>query len=139
MHVLALKEKTLANPSKQDALDEMLNICALSPTPKALEKLYGCKCLPVKLASGEIRWMDRSGDFAIVDRREYGELFKDRINVLDFSLEEVHNLNPFLSGLGLAERYMSQSVWETTTTPSDGTIRERLTNDLRKKAYAIFR
>lgn len=119
-------------------MQEMLNICAFNPIPKSLEELSACKCLPVKLRSGAIDWQDRSGQFAIIDRREYGELFSGRVNFLDFTLEEVHSLRSLLVGLGLEDRYTSKTVQETTTVRG-GLASERLSKDLRRKAYAICR
>lgn len=138
MHVLALIEKTSENPNKRDIIQEMLNICAFDLTPQTLEDLSECKCLPVKRPSGELRWQNKSGAFAIVDRREYGEIFAGKVNFLDFSLEEVHSLNSLLVGLGLEGRYTSKAVREITTVQG-GSLNQRLTTDLRKKAYAICR
>lgn len=137
-HILALRSKTLANPKKEEVMLEMLNICAYNPKPEALEELCDCKCLPITLADGVTDWVDRSAMFSIVDRREYDELFRGKLKVLAFSLEEVHPLESFLHGLGLADRYMSQAVQEETKTP-DGLMHRRLTDDLRNKAYAICR
>ena len=138
MHIHSLKQKALENPDKGEIMQEMLNICAFKPKPKSLEELSACKCLPVKLRSGTIDWQDRSGEFAIIDRREYGELFSGRVNFLDLSLEEVHSLRSLLVGLGLEDRYTSKAVKETTAVQG-GLVNERLTNDLRRKAYAICR
>ena len=138
MHVEALKRKASNDPDKRDIFQAVLNICAFNPTPETLEKLSDCKCLPVKLKSGIRQWCDRSGRFAIVDRREYERSFAGKIDVLDFSMEETHAIKPFLLGLGLEERYMSKAVKEETKA-LDGSIDQRLTQDLRKKAYAICR
>ncbi|KAF2499755.1 hypothetical protein BU16DRAFT_504059 [Lophium mytilinum] len=138
MHISALKEKASTNPDKYSIFREILNICAFDIPFKALESLRNCKCLPVKLSSGTTEWSDCSKDFAIVNRRDYSQTFAGRINVLDFSLEEVHSLKPFLSGLGLEERFLSRAVREETTVQG-GSKDERLTADLRKKSYAICR
>jgi len=138
MHILYLKEKAVENPNKGEIVQEMLNICAFKPAPELLEELSACKCLPVKLLSGSIDWQDRSGEFAIIDRREYGELFTGKVNLLEFSLEEVHSLTSFLVGLGLKGQYTSELADETTTVRG-GLVSERLTSNLRKRAYAICR
>ncbi|KAF2808268.1 uncharacterized protein BDZ99DRAFT_50741 [Mytilinidion resinicola] len=137
MHILALMQKAVV-PDKRSIMQEMLNICAFDVTPQAVEKLSDCKCLPVKLPSGEIQWLHRSGTFAIVDRRDYGQIFTGRIKVLDFSLEEVHSLRPLLFTLGLGGQYLSKAVREETTVEG-GSIDEHLTEDLRRKSYAICR
>ncbi|KAH8800361.1 hypothetical protein F5884DRAFT_891279 [Xylogone sp. PMI_703] len=134
MHILALMQKATV-PDKRSIMQEMLNICAFDVTPQAVEKLCNCKFLPVKLPSKEIQWLDRSGTFAIVDRRDYGQVFTGRIRVLDFSLEEVHSLKPLLFALGLGEKYLSRAVREETTVEG-GLINEHLTADLRGKYAA---
>ncbi|KAF2188895.1 hypothetical protein K469DRAFT_748131 [Zopfia rhizophila CBS 207.26] len=138
MHIISLKQKALENPDRQQIFQEMLNICALKPTAEALKGLSGCNCLPVTLTSRQKKWVDHSSDFAIVDRREYAEIFDGKISMLDFSLEEVHSLRPFLLGLGLKDRYMSNAIREETAV-CNGLLSQDLTNDLRRKAYAIFR
>ena len=82
--------------------------------------------------------MDCRGEFAIIDRREYGKLFSGRINTLDFSLEDVHSFELFLRGLGLRKNYLSNSV-NLMTDATGSSIDEQLTADLRRKAYAICR
>lgn len=138
LHISALEDKIAKGSSKGEVVLEMLNICAYSPEPKALEGLRDCKCFPVMYANGTTAWLDRSGIFSIVDRRDYGELFAGQLTLLDLSLEDVHSLKYFLHGLGLADRYMSAAVQEQTQTP-DGRLHKRLTTNLRNKAYAISR
>jgi hypothetical protein len=138
MHIVSLKQKAEDEPNKATIFQEMLNICALNPTSEVLRTLEGCKCLPVKTQSGATVWYACSTDFAIVDRREYGAMFDGKIRILDFSLEEVHSLRPFLLALGLEERHLSIAVKENTTA-QDNDLHARLTRDLRKKAYAIYR
>jgi hypothetical protein len=116
----------------------MLNICALNPTSEMLRTLKNCKCLLFKLLSGATVWYDYSTDFAIVDRREYRVMFDGKIRLLDFSLEEVHSLEPFLLAVDLGTRYLSIAVKESTTAQGNE-LHPGLTSDLRSKAYAIYR
>jgi hypothetical protein len=105
MHILSLLRKAAENPDRLQIIQEMVNICAFNPTPEALEELSKCKCLPVKLSSDAIQWLDKFGEFAIVDHREYGDMFAVKVSFLDFSLE-VHSLNPLLAGLELTTIYI---------------------------------
>ena len=138
MHVVALEQKASEHPDRREIMQEMMNISAFSPTSEAVKDLSDTKCLPVKLPSGEIHWLSKRGSFAIIDRREYGEAFAGRINILDFSLEEVHSIRPFLLALGLEKRYMSRAVTEHTTVQG-GSFSQCHSDDLRNKAYAICR
>lgn len=138
MHIRALQQRVMENANREDIIREMMNICALGPDPKEIEALSDCKCLPVKLPSGETKWLNKHANFAIVDRREYGDVFRGKISMLDLSLEEVHSLKVILLGLGLHRFYTSIAVQETTSVQG-GLINESLTESLRKKAYAICR
>lgn len=138
MHISSLKQKVLENRDKQDIIQDMKNISGFEPKPESLKELYSCKCLPVKLPSGEVRWLDKSGEFLIQDRREYGEIFRNKASFLDFTLEEAHSLKLLLVGMGLEKRYTSNAVRETTAV-QDGSFNPCLTKDLRRKAYAICR
>ncbi|ATZ46359.1 hypothetical protein BCIN_01g09700 [Botrytis cinerea B05.10] len=138
MHIVALQKRALENPDKHGILRELRNICALNPTAALRDKISKCKCLPVCRPSQEVEWMDSTDSFAIIDRKEHGDIFKNKINVLDFSLEEVHSVNQFLVELGLEGRYTSGAVKEGTKI-EDGLLNDGLTKDLRRKAYAICR
>ena len=82
--------------------------------------------------------MDRTGVFVIGDRREYGDVLKDQINILYLSLEEVHSIDFVLHGLELEERYMSRIIEEETNVQAR-LPDESLTKDLKRKANAICR
>ncbi|KAF7906551.1 hypothetical protein EAF00_000830 [Botryotinia globosa] len=139
MHILALQKRALENPDKEGILREIKNIRALNPTGNVLrEKLSKCKCFPIYRPSQEVKWLDSTGNFAIVDRKEHGDAFKNKINMLDFSLEEVHSINQFLIELGLEGQFTSRAV-KVDTKIADGMLNDGPTKDLRRKAYAICR
>ncbi|TGO32803.1 hypothetical protein BHYA_0288g00120 [Botrytis hyacinthi] len=139
MHIIALQKRSLENPTKEEILNELRNICALNPADGILrDKLSTCKFLPVCGTSQMTEWMDVTCSFAIIDRKEYGDIFKNKINILDFSLEESHSIDPILVSLGLEGRYISKSVKEETKI-ADGLLSDALTKNLRRKAYAICR
>jgi hypothetical protein len=140
MHITALQSRALEpKPNKDSILREVKNICALSPSTDLLNKeLSDCKFLPVRRPDGGIEWLDRTGAFAIVDRREYADVLENQINILDLSLDEVHSIDFVLRGLGLEERYMSRAIEEETSVQA-GLPDEPLTKDLRRKASAICR
>jgi hypothetical protein len=138
MHILALTQKTLKSLEKTSIMKEILNICAFEITSQSLAKLSDCKCFPVKLSSGETQWSNRSGSFAIVDRRAYGQLFAGKIGVLDLTLEHIHSFQAFLLAMGLEGRYISVLVKEEIIVQG-GSMSERITKDLRRKSYAICR
>ncbi|KAF1816496.1 hypothetical protein P152DRAFT_428616 [Eremomyces bilateralis CBS 781.70] len=138
MHIAALQQKTLHNPDRQSILEEVINICALGPTPHALESLSATKCFPVRRSLGAVEWVNREHQFVVVDRNELAELFAGKADMLDYSLEESHSIKPFLLGMGLQNRSISRMVKEKTTVQG-GSPAPELTRNLRKIAYAIFR
>ncbi len=139
MHIRALIQKASDSPNKDSILQEMKNICALDASSITLyTKLSDCAFLPVKQPSGETEWMSCTGAFAIADRHEYERMFRDRITILKFTLEEVHSVEKLLCGLRLGPRFLSKAVTEETRVTA-GVMHQKLTNDLRKKAYAICR
>jgi hypothetical protein len=139
MHIQALTLKASQNPKQKEIVQEMMNICAFNPKADYVrEKLADCKCFPVKNPNNQIQWRSAAGSFAIFDRQDYGKLFSGKISMLDFSREDVHSTEPILLALGLGGRYLSRAVSESTQV-QDGNLDSQLTNDLRRKAYAICR
>lgn len=139
MHIDSLLQKASSNPNKDEILQEMMNICALSPDPTTLRaKLRECKCFPVKNPSGHIEWLSSVYQYAIVDRNDYRELFAGTVKILDFTLEEVHSVKQLLKGLNMEKHYFSIVVEEETRAETSR-INSALTASIRRKAYAIAR
>lgn len=129
-----------AGPSINGIKDAIKSINQLSPGEDDLDDLRNLKWLPIKSRYGETVLGDISEAFFIVDRVEYGNAFRNKVSVLDFSLEEVWSLQPFLWSLGLQNRYMSSAISESTDVrqPSKEPA-TNLTHDFREKATALFR
>ncbi|KAF2094595.1 hypothetical protein NA57DRAFT_80394 [Rhizodiscina lignyota] len=139
MHIAALQDRARTHPNKAAIFHEMQNICAFSPSADLLrDKLADCTCFPIRRPSGKIDWMASAEGFAIADRKEYASIFRDKIDILDFSLDEIHAVRAVLSALGLERQFMSKAVREETKV-KDGMPLDSLTADLRSKAYAICR
>jgi len=139
MHIASLIDKASENPDKSDILQEMRNISVLGCNSDTLRsKLLGCSCFPVRKPSGDIEWLSHASEFAIVDRTAYEILFRDKIQMLDFTLTEVHSVKEMLYGLGLEERMLSRSITEETQA-EESSPDLALTESLKSKAYAITR
>ena len=95
---------------------------------------------PVRRPGGEV--VLRSGDaqFAIVDRAPLAASFRDKAQLLDFNMEQVRGLGPFIRWTGLQDRFLSTSVREifvpdrTSSRPISEPQRE-----INKKACALLR
>src|SRR6201999_4083380 len=105
------------NASIEEVKEHIRNINRYAPMTKDIEgfDLESLEFLPSRNPDGGVTLVNPSSDFAIVDRIEYGNAFKDKVSILDFTLEESHTLRPFLSALGLENRFMSLNVEESST------------------------
>ncbi|KAJ4122741.1 hypothetical protein NW768_010183 [Fusarium equiseti] len=70
---------------------------------------------PVKYPNGSVKLRSGRTQFAIADRKALGDIFGSQAMMLDFTLDEVRRLRPFLSWLNLESRYLSASVREIST------------------------
>ncbi|KAF1808780.1 hypothetical protein P152DRAFT_452583 [Eremomyces bilateralis CBS 781.70] len=138
LYIQSLKQEASESPSSDSIKQLIRNICQFGPTASDLTILFDSKCFPVRLPDGTLAWMNGKEDFAIVDRQEYETLFRGQLKTLDFSKEEVHEMEVFLIGLGLQKRYLSGTV-AAETTASRSSIDHSMTTELRRKAYAICR
>ncbi|KAL2038032.1 hypothetical protein N7G274_009252 [Stereocaulon virgatum] len=128
-----------ANQPSITAVKGMIEeINSYRPHQGALDALAASPVLPVKNTDGLIDLKSSTDVFAIVDRDEYEKLFKYRVAVLDYTLEEAHELRPFISAMGLEGRSMSENVNEATTVNVSSRI-SRVSQDVKEKAYALFR
>lgn len=113
-------------------------IASRKPQQSALEPLKSLKFLPVRGLDGALTLKCIADEFVIVDRKKHGDAFRGTIPILDFSIEEVHDLTAFILALGLSDKYTSTAVQECSTV--NGSHSNQLQSEkLRHKAYAIFR
>ncbi|KAF8865581.1 hypothetical protein BDZ45DRAFT_641278 [Acephala macrosclerotiorum] len=140
MHVQALKELSRTQPaaSASEIKHMIMLISSMEPSAEDVEDLKRSNIFCVKTANGLQNFTNTTADFAIVDRAEYGAAFTGRINMLDYSIREVHACRSLLLALGLNRRHLSEMV-EESTTGRDGAIDQRLSQAFQSKAYALFR
>ncbi|KAF4468849.1 ATPase-like ATP-binding domain [Fusarium albosuccineum] len=107
----------------------------LDPQPIRKAKIF-----PVRFPKGSIILSSVDVDFAIGDRDKLKAKFQDKINLLDFDLEDIRRLKSFFEWAGLQERYLSNSVRERTSIPIDlGCPISSRNRDLKRKAYYVAR
>jgi hypothetical protein len=117
-------------------------INSMSPSRKALQKLQALRIFPVKRASrssDSVILRDVNQKFSINDRQPWADAYKGKIDFLDFKLEEVRRLQPFLSSFDLESRYISRAVAETTSFHGTGEHSKRKTRLTRSRAHALAR
>lgn len=125
-------------PPIQQVSDLIKEISSRGPTPEALNGLRDCNILPIKGIDSQVSLQHAASRFAIVDRLQYEDLFRGKIPMLDFGLEDIHELQPFLSALGLDDRYMSLNIKDKSMA-DPSTLDSILSRGMRAKAYAFYR
>jgi hypothetical protein len=138
-----LRRVVTSNHTVDDVKSLIWQINKFSPSRVSLQTLETLPILPVQMTS---RGLDavvlrvRAKKFAINDRQLLAEMFQGRIDHLDFSLEEVRKLQPFLSSFDLEDRYLSRAVTETSSVQGDvGVISRERTRQVRSRAHALAR
>ncbi|KAF4462555.1 hypothetical protein FALBO_10629 [Fusarium albosuccineum] len=104
------------------------------------EPIFVGKVFPVKYPNGSVKLQTGRTQFAITDRKALGDIFAPQAKILDFTLDEVRRLRPFLSWAGLEMRYLSSMVREISTVA--GGRMDRLhypDRDIRQKADGLYR
>lgn len=126
------------SPSIEKVKTFVKKIGSWKPQQESLEPLKLLKFLPVRGFDGVLTLKCAADNFAIVDRKKCGDTFRGTIPILDFSVEEVHDLGALIWALRLADRYMSKAV-EESSKANEPSLDPVLSEEMRHKAYALFR
>ncbi|TXC00522.1 hypothetical protein FocTR4_00008130 [Fusarium oxysporum f. sp. cubense] len=119
------------------ALNSLLDTTADPPDE---EPIFRGTVFPVRYPNKSVKLQSGMTQFAIADRKALGDIFAPQAKMLDFSLDEVRRLRPFLSWLDLDSRYLSTSVREISTVA--GGLMDKLQyrdREFRQKADGLFR
>lgn len=139
MHVRALVGLGRRPPEDPTRVKEaVFLISSLNPTEADLQALSASNIFHVRLANGHFQWTNKAADFSINDRRHHAQAFRNKVAVLDFTLEEARVADAFFRALGMANKYFSASVSESTRV-ADGNRHSRLTQSFQSRAFAICR
>lgn len=118
-------------------------INGMRPRPNDLSILSTCNFLPVRVpqpgAAHQIEFRSCQSGFAIIDRIPLAEIFEGHVELLDFSLEEILQLEPFLRSLNLRNKYLSLLCSEETDCQEEGILDNRLTAAFNSIAYHLLR
>ncbi len=117
-------------------------INAMDPEESDLLPLIPCSILPVKSAgdaTAGISLQNCRSNFTVIDRTKLADVFMGYVGLLDFSLEEVRQLEPFLQALHLNKKYLSRICTEETACSDDGDLDEALTEEFEDRAYHLLR
>ena len=138
MHVDALRDYVRGEKESTRDKEMMKLISSMNPPSSEAVKLANCNMFQVRFSDDSLHWTNSHADFAIVDRKEYGEAFRYLIKTLNFTIEEVRACQSLLEAMNLGFKFLSKLVTETTTV-TDGSEKLDLTRQLRERAYALVR
>ena len=94
-------------------LNSLLRRASNPPSPN---RLLQSRSFPVRApGESEATLVSCEAEFCIVDRDDMFASFRDRVRYLDFSLNEVCYMKPFIKWAGLGSRFLSQSIEEVST------------------------
>lgn len=98
------------------------------------------RIFPVKLLDGTVELLIPFGEFCINDRPQYADALKGKVQLLDFTAEEVNRLKPLIEWANLTNRYLSKTVMEKTSVEqSRGVEDKEFAQDIINKAAAFIR
>lgn len=115
----------------------------MNPDHGDLDTLLTSDILPVRRPepspNQSIFFQSCQTDFVVVDRIKLADIFDGHVAFLDFTLEEVKQLDPFLHALSLGKKYLSLMCEEKTACDESGLFDSKLTAEFNDRAYDLLR
>ncbi|KAL1877359.1 hypothetical protein VTK73DRAFT_8654 [Phialemonium thermophilum] len=106
------------------------------PAPVLENEIFPVRSPP----SGRVCLQKGTTGFALLDRKRLGDDFAGLAKFLDFSMDEIRTLGPFVRWAGLEERYLSRAVKEITSADYESTRPiSSPSRDVKQKAHALVR
>lgn len=124
----------------KDTIWTVNSLLATKAKPPPAKKILSLRIFPIRYPDGDIRCGSRSIGFFVVDREPLRRSFESKVKLLDFSLDEVVQLRPFMEWTRLEERYLSVCVKQVTSFRGSGA--RPISNpdrNIRYRAHAVLR
>ncbi|XRM42034.1 hypothetical protein ABZX51_005272 [Aspergillus tubingensis] len=104
------------------------------------EQVINNAVFPVRFPHGGVQLQTSASAFAIADRKHLFSYFSSKANLLDFEVDEVLRLEPFIQWTGLNDRYLSLCIKEITMVGGDhaGPL-SNPDRDISHKAHGLLR
>ncbi|KAL3294422.1 ino80 chromatin remodeling complex protein [Colletotrichum asianum] len=134
---------TRASVTSSEIKDLIWAVNSLLPTvqkPPSSREVLKTKIFPIAYPNGSVTVGTATTGFCVIDRESLRSSFKNKVNFLDFTLEQVARLRPFLEWTHLENRYLSRCVKEITS--FHGGAATPITNpqrQIRHRAHALLR
>ncbi|KAG6368208.1 hypothetical protein INS49_002409 [Diaporthe citri] len=102
--------------------------------------LIEANILPIRKPDQTVSLASAKTDFVIIDRAHLGEIFAPQVRTLDFSVEEVRRLDPFIKLLRQDRKRLSEVVREVTAVDEgDKQPLQCRQRQIGPKAHALYR
>ncbi|GKZ34319.1 hypothetical protein AbraIFM66950_004548 [Aspergillus brasiliensis] len=108
---------------------------SISPEP-----ILNSAVFPVRFPQGGVQLQTSASAFGIADRKHLFSHFSSKAKLLDFEVDQIPRLEPFLQWTGLKDRYLSCNIKEITMVGGDdATPLSNPDRDIRRKAHGLLR
>ncbi|KAI0129810.1 hypothetical protein BJ170DRAFT_593357 [Xylariales sp. AK1849] len=98
------------------------------------------RLFPVKYPDGHANLCSATSPFAIIDRKQHGILFSGKVMTLDYSFEEVYQIQATIKWAGLDTRYTSVTVKDVSAiVGGNKTSVSNPERDLKPKTHGLCR
>lgn len=124
----------------KETIWELNTLLHAEKEPPNPDGVRSSKVLPVKYPNGGVELCTSETAVAIADRKHLFKLFSGNCKLLDFEVNDIPRLEPFLMWARLEDRYLSSSVQETSTL-CGGPDRPLSSSDrnIARKAHGLLR
>ncbi|KAI1295941.1 hypothetical protein F5Y03DRAFT_399109 [Xylaria venustula] len=121
--------------------NSLLSSANSRPDPKPILE---SRIFPIKAPDGSVQLLSATtSDFTIIDQKSpegnFRGLVRGVASVLDFSLDEVSEFQPFIQWARLEDRFLSAKVTKVTKVPSSAEILRMSERSVRARAYGLCR
>jgi hypothetical protein len=129
-----------SNAAVKETIWALNSLLSSTVDPPDEEPIFRGTVFPVRYPNKSVKLQSGRTQFAIADRKALGDIFAPQAKMLDFTLDEVRRLRPFLSWLDLESRCLSISVREISTVAGGRMDKLQYPDrEIRQKADGLYR
>lgn len=115
------------------------SLLSTEPSPPKPSAIVKSAIFPVRHPNGGVTCETAAIEFFLVDREPLRQSFETEVKFLDFTLEEVVRLGPFLEWTHLNGRHLSHCVKEITSPGEGASPISNPYRQIRNRAYPLLR
>lgn len=124
----------------KDSIWTVNSLLAMETKPPPPGTILQHRIFPIRYPDGDIRCDAKTIQFSVIDREPLRRSFESKVKLLDFTLDEVVRLCPFLTWTCVEDRYLSVCVKEATSFRGSGARPISNPNrNIRCRAHALLR